>query len=62
MKAGFTKADDTLHERLLKEPLPGGPGKGKVVELETMLGEYYEVRGWDEKGVPTEAKVKELAL
>ncbi len=62
MKAGFTKADDTLPERLLKEPLPGGPGKGKVVELETMLGEYYEVRGWDEKGVPTEAKVKELAL
>jgi len=62
LKAGFTKKDDTLPERLLKEPLPNGPGKGKVVELDTMLKEYYEVRGWDEAGVPTGEKKKELAL
>lgn len=62
MKAGFTKEDDTLPERLLKEPMPNGPGKGKVVELETMLGEYYELRGWDEMGVPKEEKLRELSL
>lgn len=62
LKAGFTKKDDTLPERLLKEPLPNGPGKGKVAELETMLKEYYELRGWDEKGVPTGEKLEELAL
>lgn len=62
LKAGFTKADDTLPERLLKEPLPNGPGKGKVVELDTMLKEYYEVRGWDENGVPSAAKLEELSL
>lgn len=62
LKAGFTKKDDTLPERLLKEPLPSGPAKGKVVELDTMLKDYYQVRGWDELGVPTEEKLKELTL
>jgi len=27
-----------------------------------MLPEYYSMRGWDEAGVPTKAKLKELAL
>lgn len=62
LKAGFSKKDDTLPDRLLKEPLPNGPAKGKVAELETMLSEYYEVRGWDETGVPTGEKLEELAL
>ena len=53
IKAGFTAADDTLPPRLLKEPLQSGPAKGKVVDLEKMLPEYYEVRGWGADGVPT---------
>lgn len=62
LNAGFTKADDTLPERLLKEPIPDGPAKGKVVELDKMLKEYYEVRGWNEDGVPTKEKLIELSL
>lgn len=62
LKAGFTKEDDTLPPRLLKEALPEGPAKGKVAELDKMLGEYYRVRGWDENGVPTEEKLKELSI
>ena len=27
--------------------------QGKVNQLETMLEEYYEVRGWDNEGIPT---------
>ncbi|MHA1648273.1 MAG: aldehyde ferredoxin oxidoreductase C-terminal domain-containing protein [Promethearchaeota archaeon] len=27
-----------------------------------MLGEYYKLRGWDEKGIPTAAKVEELKI
>jgi aldehyde:ferredoxin oxidoreductase len=27
-----------------------------------MLEEYYQFRGWDENGVPKEAKIKELGL
>lgn len=56
LKAGFTKEDDTLPPRLLNEPVPAGPAKGKVVELETMLEDYYKVRGWSEDGVPPTMK------
>jgi len=56
LKAGLTKEDDTLPPRLLKEPVKAGPAKGKVVELETMLQEYYKLRGWDENGVPPAMK------
>jgi aldehyde:ferredoxin oxidoreductase len=62
LNAGFTKADDTLPPRLLKEPMPDGPAKGKVVELDTMLKEYYELRGWNKDGVPTKEKLIELSL
>ena len=30
--------------------------------LDQMLPEYYELRGWGEDGVPTTAKLEELAL
>lgn len=62
LKAGFTKADDTLPPRLLTEALPEGPAKGKVVELDTMLAEYYSLRGWDKEGIPTDSKLKQLSL
>jgi len=60
LKAGFSGKDDTLPERLLKEPMKDGPHKGNVVKLDVMLPLYYKVRGWDENGVPTEEKLKEL--
>ncbi|MGI5997978.1 MAG: aldehyde ferredoxin oxidoreductase family protein, partial [Lutispora sp.] len=62
LEAGFTKDDDRLPDRLLKEPMPAGPAKGLVNQLDVMLKEYYEVRGWDENGIPTEEKLKELSI
>jgi aldehyde:ferredoxin oxidoreductase len=62
LAAGFTKADDTLPPRLLKEGMKIGPNKGKVVRLHEMLPQYYKVRGWDEEGKPTKAKLSELNL
>ena len=62
LKAGFTKADDTLPPRLLNEPMKGGPHQGNVTRLDMMLPQYYAGRGWDENGVPTEAKLAELGL
>jgi aldehyde:ferredoxin oxidoreductase len=62
LKAGFTGADDTLPRRMLEEPLPDGPGKGHVVELDQMLSEFYRLRGWDENGVPTAEKLAALGL
>jgi aldehyde:ferredoxin oxidoreductase len=62
LKSGFTAKDDTIPERLLKDPLPSGGAKGHVNKLSQMLPEYYQLRGWDKSGVPTEKKLKELAL
>ncbi len=62
LKAGFTKADDTLPKRLLEEPLPEGGPKGQVCRLDEMLPEYYELRGWDAEGVPTKEKLDKLGL
>ena len=58
--AGVEK--DTLPPRLLREELPSGPAKGKVVELQTMLADYYAARGWTEEGDPTPEKLEELSL
>jgi aldehyde:ferredoxin oxidoreductase len=60
--AGIGRADDTLPPRMLSEPLPAGPGKGHVVELDVMLPEFYRLRGWDENGVPTPDKLATLGL
>ncbi|HEA65514.1 hypothetical protein LCGC14_1575910 [marine sediment metagenome] len=62
LKAGFTAKDDTLPKRFLEEPLAEGPSKGNVCKLEKMKQEYYQLRGWDDQGVPTEKKLRELGL
>jgi len=64
VREGITRADDTLPPRLLEEPLPEGPAKGKVNEnLPAMLDKYYELRGWDKAtGKPTPEKLRELGL
>ncbi len=58
---GFDAKDDTLPKRLLTEPLPEGPAKGQVEELDKMLEEYYKLRGWV-GGKPTKEKLKELEI
>ena len=63
LREGLTPSDDTLPWRALHEPLPDGASKGSVVNLEPMLKEYYETRGWDRKtGYPSEEKLRELDL
>ncbi|MGD0154080.1 MAG: aldehyde ferredoxin oxidoreductase family protein [Thermacetogeniaceae bacterium] len=62
LENGFTAKDDTLPPRLLNDPVKVGPCKGAVNHLDKMLPEYYELRGWDVAGRPTEAKRTELGL
>jgi len=52
-------------ERWFKEPLTEGPIAGKKLDKEkydTLLGYYYEKRGWDNCGIPTKATMKNLGL
>jgi aldehyde:ferredoxin oxidoreductase len=65
IREGFTRKDDTFPPRLMKEVIQGGASKGQRISqeaLDEMLDEYYEARGWDKEGVPTEAKLKELGI
>lgn len=62
IREGITRKDDFLPTRFLKEPLPNGNSKGAVFEMEPMLDEYYEERGWNSNGVPKVGKLKKLRL
>jgi aldehyde:ferredoxin oxidoreductase len=63
VREGFGRKDDVFPERILKEPMPDGPSAGHVFEAESLLKDYYRVRGWDPKtGIPTADKLKSLGL
>jgi len=62
LAAGLTKKDDELPPRLKTEPAKTGPAKGLVSGLDTMLPEYYELRGWDVEGVPSSGTLERLGL
>ncbi len=59
--AGEKPGSDTLPKRFLTEPSTKKGSQGHVCELDKMLEEYYQVRGW-QNGVTPEAKLKELAI
>lgn len=62
IREGFSKEDDTLPTRFLESPLLDGPSKGKVVPLKQLLTDYYKVRHWDEKGIPTDELLERLSI
>jgi aldehyde:ferredoxin oxidoreductase len=64
IREGMTADDDTLPPRLLNEPAKNGPAAGIVLEpkFNEMKKRYYEICGWDERGVPTDEKLRELGL
>lgn len=62
LRAGMTAADDTLPKRFLKDAAKTGPAIGRVSDLDKMLPEYYQLRGWSDDGVPTDATRQRLGL
>jgi len=65
VREGFTRANDTLPKRLM-EPIKGGAVVGQAIpqkDLDKMLDEYYDLRGWNKKtGAPTAQKLSSLGL
>ena len=61
IREGLTEKDDTLPERLLRTR-QDAKDTTTVVPLDKMLPVYYKTRGWDEKGIPTEKKLKKLGI
>jgi len=65
VREGFTREHDHLPKRVLEEPIPEGPSAGDRVsyeELQAMLDDYYQARGWTRAGVPLKAKLVSLDL
>ena len=66
IREGLGRKDDTLPYKVMHLPIPDeGPSKGAYVtqaELDLLLDDYYEARGWTKEGVPTVEKLKELGM
>ncbi|MCB1863334.1 MAG: aldehyde ferredoxin oxidoreductase, partial [Gammaproteobacteria bacterium] len=60
--AGFTAGDDRLPSRCMTEPANTGKAEGWVSRLDEMLPAYYQERGWDQRGAPTDETLKRLKL
>ncbi len=61
-RAGMTNKDDDLPVRIKTEPAKTGPAKGLVSGIDKMLPEYYQLRGWDDKGRLTPETRERLGL
>jgi aldehyde:ferredoxin oxidoreductase len=58
---GFKEGSDYLPKRFTEEASTMSGSEGQVCELDDMLAEYYDKRGWVD-GVVPEAKLKELEI
>ncbi len=59
---GITRKDDSLPGRLLTHKRGEGGTVKSLPPLNIMLSEYYELRGWDQEGIPRSDKLGELGL
>ncbi len=66
IREGLGRKDDTLPWKVMNTPIPDeGPVKGALVtqeELDLLLEDYYDSRGWTSEGVPKKAKLQELGM
>jgi aldehyde:ferredoxin oxidoreductase len=66
IREGFSRKDDTLPYKIMNVPIPDeGVSKGAHVtqqELDLLLDDYYETRGWTKDGIPTIEKLKQLGM
>jgi len=62
IREGFTIEDDVLPGRFSETP-PDSPLQG--IDLEQFVrsrGDYYQLQGWDEVGIPRKATLKRLDI
>ena len=66
VREGLTRKDDHLPPKIMSTPIPDDTvSKGSYItqkELDFMLDDYYNHRGWTKEGVPTLEKLKDLGL
>jgi aldehyde:ferredoxin oxidoreductase len=64
LREEFTKVDDWLPERFFSPKRDGALSKTSLnaESLRDAIELYYEMMGWDNRGVPTRAKLEELGI
>lgn len=65
LKDKWSRTMDYPPARWFEEPLPSGPLKGSHLDKEKydqLLSQYYALRGWDERGIPTRSTFEKLGL
>jgi aldehyde:ferredoxin oxidoreductase len=62
IRLGLTRQDDRLPERIVNEKRRTGGAPEYLPNMEKMLPEYYQVRNWDDNGIPLPNKLDELDL
>jgi len=66
IREGLTRKDDTMPWKVMNVPIPDeGVAKGSFVsqeDLDLLLDDYYEVRGWTKDGIPTVEKLNEIGM
>lgn len=60
-REGISRKDDTLPPRFLREGRACDP-QNRTVPLETMLDEYYQLRGFNKQGIPKAKTLSRLGL
>jgi len=66
IREGLSRKDDTMPWKVMNVPIPDeGVAKGSFVsqeDLDLLLDDYYEVRGWTKDGIPTVEKLNEIGM
>ena len=66
IREGLSRKDDTLPWKVMNKPIPDdGPAKGAMItqdELDLLLDDYYQSRGWTADGIPTKSQLDKLGM
>lgn len=62
VRLGIRSKDDVLPPRLKSHARPSGRAKGVLPDVDRMVKELYQLRGWDTDGVPTKEAAARLGL
>ena len=59
---GISRKNDTLPFRILIHRVSDGGAGNHLPPFNIMLADYYEKRGWNKEGIPTEETYKRLGI
>jgi len=62
LRLGVTVDDDVLPDRFTKDARPDGGSAGALPDMGLIMTDYYQTRGWDLAGRPTDEKLAQLGL